>query len=77
MFPIMLQALPMVTLLVGRKSGTDTCRIVTTVTETDEPRRVEFAVPSKQTILPGIPRWANYVKGVIANFHANGKTKLK
>ncbi|KAF4517285.1 hypothetical protein B566_EDAN008619 [Ephemera danica] len=64
-------ALPMVTIMLGRRTGTDTCRVVTTVQEADEPRRVEFPTPASHAVLPGSsPRWANYVKGVVANFHA-------
>jgi galactokinase len=63
----------MVTILVGRKTSSGVCSIVAAVPETDEPRKVEFPVPTKQALLPGSPKWANYVKGVIANFHAVSK----
>ncbi|XP_059473612.1 galactokinase-like [Neocloeon triangulifer] len=63
-------ALPMVTVVVGRKTSDGRCTVATAVPEADEPRRVSFSVPSKQPLLPGSPKWANYVKGVIANFHA-------
>jgi len=66
----------MVTIIVGRKTESGQCSIVAAVPEADEPRKVEFPVPSKHTILPGTPKWANYVKGVIANFHAASKFEL-
>ncbi|XP_065332478.1 galactokinase-like [Cloeon dipterum] len=65
-------ALPMVTVIVGRCTDNGECTIVAAVPEADAPRKVSFHVPSKQPLLPGSPKWANYVKGVIANFHATG-----
>lgn len=65
----------MVTIIVGRKTSSGVCSIVAAVPEADEPQKVEFPVPSKQALLPGSPKWANYVKGVIANFHAVSKNQ--
>eukprot|EP00058_Branchiostoma_floridae_P025260 XP_002610750.1 hypothetical protein BRAFLDRAFT_90953 [Branchiostoma floridae] len=62
-------ALPMVTVVVGRKTDTGVCRVVTTAESADDPKQVEFPVPSTANPLqPGKPAWANYVKGVVANF---------
>ncbi|KAJ9596657.1 hypothetical protein L9F63_012354 [Diploptera punctata] len=61
-------ALPMVTVVVGKKNGKQTCSVVTMAKEADSPTRVEFPVPSKQKLTPGEPKWANYVKGVVQNF---------
>ncbi|XP_078691188.1 galactokinase-like [Branchiostoma floridae x Branchiostoma belcheri] len=62
-------ALPMVTVVVGRRTDTGVCRVLTTAQDADEPKQVEFPVPSTATPLQsGKPAWANYVKGVVANF---------
>lgn len=64
-------ALPMVTVVLGRLNGSNTCRVVTDPNNnsTDQPKFVEFDVPSSSPLLPGTPKWANYVKGVVACFH--------
>ncbi|XP_066292194.1 galactokinase-like [Branchiostoma lanceolatum] len=62
-------ALPMVTVVVGKKTDTGVCRVVTTAQDADEPKEVEFPIPSTaHPLQPGKPAWANYVKGVVANF---------
>ena len=62
-------ALPMVTAMAGRRKedGEATCSVVTYAKGCDEPKRVEFGCenPSKAQR----SKWANYVKGVLANFH--------
>ena len=63
------QALPQVTVLVGKRSEGNMCRILTLAESVDDPKFVEFPVPSAETPLtPGSPKWANYVKGVVANY---------
>lgn len=65
---IILQALPQVTLVVGKKVDGSKCRVMT-LADVDDPREVEFSVPTASCPLqPGNPKWANYVKGVVANF---------
>ncbi|XP_070579875.1 galactokinase-like [Ptychodera flava] len=62
-------ALPMVTVVVGNKTSSGVCRVMTTADNVDEPRAVEFPLPSDASPLqPGKPSWSNYVKGVIAKF---------
>lgn len=62
-------ALPLVTIFVGKKTATGICRVLTLSKSADKPYQVEFGVPSTATPLtPGKPDWANYVKGVVANF---------
>ncbi|XP_052791272.1 galactokinase-like [Mya arenaria] len=62
-------ALPLVSVFVGRKNGTSQCRVQTLSQGADDPTYVEFPVPSDATPLnPGVPKWANYVKGVVANY---------
>ncbi|KAK3728541.1 hypothetical protein QZH41_011618 [Actinostola sp. cb2023] len=62
-------ALELVTVIVGHKTDDDTCSIVTSANGADQPHQINFPVPSASSPLsPGDPSWANYVKGVIANF---------
>ncbi|KAH3862248.1 galactokinase-like [Dreissena polymorpha] len=62
-------ALPLVTVFVGRKNGSTQCRVETLSQGVDAPTYAEFPVPSEQTALkPGLPKWVNYVKGVVANY---------
>lgn len=63
-----LQALPLVTILVGRERDGDICRIFTLAEGPNEPKLVEFLVPKIQKLEPGSPKWANYIKGVVAKF---------
>ncbi|RVE45937.1 hypothetical protein evm_009410 [Chilo suppressalis] len=61
-------ALPFVTLVVGAPNTSKTCTIVT-VLATGETLEASFPAPSEtQPLKPGVPAWANYVKGVVANF---------
>lgn len=73
-----LQALPLVTVVVGDNTEEEVCRILTTAESADEPRYVEFLLPAanQNRLSRGKPQWANYVKGVIANFPDNGITLL-
>ncbi|GAB6021267.1 Galactokinase [Chamberlinius hualienensis] len=63
-------AIPLYTVIVARKNDTGTCRVCTLSSNADEPRLVEFKVPwdEDKPLTPGLPKWANYVKGVIAFF---------
>ncbi|KAK3090426.1 hypothetical protein FSP39_011772 [Pinctada imbricata] len=58
-------ALPQVTVMVGSKGDGDLCRVLTTAEGVDEPKYVEFSIKDNK---PGTPKWANYVKGVVANY---------
>ncbi|XP_022089363.1 galactokinase-like [Acanthaster planci] len=59
-------ALPHVTVLVGNKTTSGVCRMVTTAQNADEPKMVEFPLPTADKPLqPGLPAWANYVKGAV------------
>ena len=60
----------MVTALVGQKTDTGICRILTTAAGVDEPKYVEFTLPSPESPLQPAdsPFWANYVKGVVAHY---------
>lgn len=64
-------ALPLVTVVVGRQTSGQDVTIVTATEDADEPRRVDFSLPSDGSSLsPGLPSWANYVKGVIQHYRA-------
>lgn len=69
MFPFFLyQALPFVTLIVGGLNSTGECRLVS-ILGTGEEVTTSFTAPTASAPLkPGPPAWANYVKGVVANF---------
>jgi galactokinase len=61
------QALPLMTVFVGQKTDTGVCRVETLSFEKDS--YTEFPVPTAEKPLEkGWPFWANYVKGVVANF---------
>ncbi|NWZ82221.1 galactokinase [Poecile atricapillus] len=62
-------ALQLGTVLVGSPTQDGTISIITTSAEADEPHRVQFPAPGPGSSLsPGLPRWANYVKGVIQHY---------
>ena len=63
-------ALPLVTVVVGakRNPSNQTSRILTTLKGCDDPKDIEFDI---NNVKAGLPKWANYVKGVIANFHGD------
>lgn len=62
-------ALPLVSVFVGRKTDNGVCRILTLAAGVDDPTYVEFPAPTADNPPPvGTPKWANYVKGVIAHF---------
>ncbi|XP_027728465.1 galactokinase isoform X2 [Vombatus ursinus] len=64
-------ALELVTVMVGIPRLDGLISLVTTSEYADEPRQVEFPVPTaEQPLEPGMPRWANYVKGVIQHYPA-------
>lgn len=60
-------ALPLVTILVGSKNDSNKCHIKTLHGNIDE-TTVEFPVPKIVPLKPGLPKWANYIKGIVANF---------
>jgi len=62
------QALPLLTVIVGKKNDTGKCVLVTEAKDVDTPVKVEFSVPTKDPLVPGSPKWANYVKGIVQYF---------
>uniref|UniRef100_A0A8C2RCD2 Galactokinase n=1 Tax=Capra hircus TaxID=9925 RepID=A0A8C2RCD2_CAPHI len=64
-------ALELVTVLVGSPRADGLVSLLTTSEDADEPRRLQFPLPTSQRPLePGTPHWANYVKGVIQHYPA-------
>ncbi|XP_055509986.1 galactokinase [Leucoraja erinacea] len=64
-------ALPMVTLVVGCVTTDGIISLCTLAKEADDPKYVEFPVTSEGNVLtPGLPKWANYVKGVVQYYRA-------
>ncbi|CAL8284396.1 unnamed protein product [Merluccius merluccius] len=64
-------ALALVTVVVGSPDPGRAVTIVTANQDVEEPRRVEFNLPSDGSPLsPGKPGWANYVKGVVQHYRA-------
>ncbi|CAN9508726.1 unnamed protein product [Ophioblennius macclurei] len=62
-------ALPLVTVVVGRRSPGAGVSVATASEDADRPSRVDFLLPPHGAPLPpGSPRWANYVKGVIQHY---------
>jgi len=62
-------ALPLVSVFVGKKTTSGQCRVLTLAEGVDSPTYTEFTTPTDATPLsPGTPKWANYVKGVVANY---------
>ena len=57
----------MVTVVVGMVTDTGICRVLTTADGCDDPKYTEFSLPGGDPPLaPGTPKWANYVKGIVA-----------
>ena len=64
---LIFQALPLITLSVGKLNSLDSIRLYSTADGVDNPRLVSFPLPTKdKPLTPGSPSWANYVKGVIS-----------
>ena len=58
----------MVTVIVGKTNNSATCRIISMSDAVSASNKVEFDVSDKSKLQKGEPKWANYVKGAIANF---------
>ncbi|XP_017339133.2 galactokinase isoform X2 [Ictalurus punctatus] len=64
-------ALHLVTVMVGSSTSGQSCSVVTIAESADEPRRVDFNLPTDSAPLTGgQPIWANYVKGVVQHYRA-------
>ncbi|KAF0024975.1 hypothetical protein F2P81_021856 [Scophthalmus maximus] len=63
-------ALPLLTVVVGHETSGQDVTVVTATKDADEPWRVDFSLASDESLCPGLPSWANYVKGVIQHYRA-------
>ncbi|EGI66554.1 PREDICTED: galactokinase-like isoform X1 [Acromyrmex echinatior] len=61
-------ALPMVTVIVGKSHNGKKTRILSLSDVVGNINEFEFEAGSRADIKPGEPKWANYIKGCIANF---------
>lgn len=61
-------ALPMVTVMVGNSHGGKKTRILSLSNAVGAINEFDFEAGSRADIKPGEPKWANYIKGCIANF---------
>lgn len=66
-------ALPMVTVVVGNKVASgNNCTVCTLADSVGGNKKACFKAPSTGNgLVPGEPKWSNYVKGVVANFPVN------
>ena len=69
-----LQALPLVTVIVGRKANSSKCRLVScSVSDPCPPFPVPpYPDPQLEVVPCDPPTWAKYVKGVVALMNRNG-----
>lgn len=66
------------TVVVGSPREDGIISITTTAEEAEEPKTVHFPVPKEDDSLkPGEPRWANYVKGVIQHYKGKIQNQSK
>lgn len=66
------------TVVVGSPREDGIISITTTAEEAEEPKTVHFPVPREDDSLkPGEPRWANYVKGVIQHYKGKIQNQSK
>ncbi|XP_060523378.1 galactokinase-like [Cylas formicarius] len=69
---VMPMALPLVTVIVGRKIGGEFSTAITLNKDADLPRKITIEMPNENALVRTIehsgPKWGLYVKGVIANY---------
>jgi len=64
-----LKALPMVTIVLGKRNDSKICRVLTLQQNADEPHKIDFALSTNENPLQrSKPNWANYVKGIVHYF---------
>ncbi|CAH0578996.1 unnamed protein product [Chrysodeixis includens] len=61
-------ALPFVTVVVGALNNTGECNVISILGSGEELKASFLAPTASSPLKPGTPAWANYVKGVVANF---------
>lgn len=69
---VMPMALPLVTVIVGKKISGDITTVISTNKDVDEPKTITIEMPNANALVRTIehtgPKWSLYVKGVIANY---------
>lgn len=58
----------MVTVIAGKPNNTKKCKIISMSSSVGSESVAEFEPSNPETMKVGEPKWANYVKGCIANF---------
>ncbi|GAB1860454.1 galactokinase [Camponotus japonicus] len=61
-------ALPMITMIAGKSHDGRKSKIISASDIVDATNEFEFEAGKRSDIKPGEPKWANYIKGCIANF---------
>ncbi|XP_012256438.2 galactokinase-like [Athalia rosae] len=61
-------ALPMITVIAARPNQSPKCVLITMSDAIGTISRTEFDISNRDALKPGEPKWANYIKGPIANF---------
>lgn len=64
-------ALSMVTIIAAKPTESFQCSIISMSESLKSTSKAEFTIEKRELIKPGEPKWANYMKGVIANFPFN------
>lgn len=57
----------MVTMIAGKSHDGRKCKIIS-LSDVIDANEFEFEAGKRTDIKPGLPKWANYIKGCIANF---------
>ena len=67
----------MVTVVVGKKTSTGLCRVLSVSEHVKPDNYCEFPFPTTEKPLePGSPAWANYVKGVVTHYAGQWSSDL-
>lgn len=61
-------ALSMVTVIAGKATDNNICKIVSICDVIGDENEIEFDIHDRKNLKSGDPKWANYVKGCIAQF---------
>lgn len=67
----------MVTVIAGRSHDGQKTKVVSLSDAVGATNEFEFEAGSRASIKPGEPKWANYIKGCVANFICKSSTILR
>ncbi|XP_051175831.1 galactokinase-like isoform X2 [Leptopilina boulardi] len=62
----------MVTIIAGKTTENSVCRIISICNAIGDKNEVEFDISDRENLKPTDPKWANYIKGCIAQFPYDG-----